>query len=65
MSCASGVPDTPHRNRNNIPDLLRSETVKVSVKDGCDDTMVVCLQSTGYAMEATQMSSEVFHSTER
>ena len=26
--------DTPQSNRDNIPDLLRSNPVKVSVKDG-------------------------------
>ena len=34
MSRASGGPDTPQRNRNNIPDLLRAMPVKESVKDG-------------------------------
>ena len=34
MSQASGVPDTPQRNRNNVADLLRAMSVKVSVKDG-------------------------------
>ena len=30
----SGGPDTPQRNWNNIPDLLRTMPVKASVKDG-------------------------------
>ena len=34
MSLASGGSDTPQRNRNNLPDLLRAMPVKVSVKDG-------------------------------
>ena len=34
MSWASGGPDTLQRNRNNLPDLLRTMPVKVSVKDG-------------------------------
>ena len=34
MSWASGGPNTPQRNRNNIPDLLRTMLLKVSVKDG-------------------------------
>ena len=34
MSRASVVSDTPQRNRNNIPDLIRAMSVKVSVKDG-------------------------------
>ena len=34
MSRASGGPDTPQRNWNNIPALLRAMPVKVSVKDG-------------------------------
>ena len=34
MSSASGGPDTPQRNWNNFPDLLRTMSVKVSVKDG-------------------------------
>ena len=34
MSGASGGPDTPKKNWNNIPDLLRTMPVKVSVKDG-------------------------------
>ena len=33
MSRASGGPDTPQRNRNNILDLLRKMSLKVSVKD--------------------------------
>ena len=33
MSGASGRSETPQRNRNNIPDLLRTMPVKVSVKD--------------------------------
>ena len=34
MSCASGGPDTAQRNWDNIPDLLRTMSVKVSVEDG-------------------------------
>ena len=34
MSRASSGPDTPQRNRNNIPDLLREMPVKVSVIGG-------------------------------
>ena len=34
MSRASGGPDRPHGNWNNIPDLRREMPVKVSVKDG-------------------------------
>ena len=34
MSRASGGPNTPQRNRNNIPDLRRAIPVKVSVIDG-------------------------------
>ena len=34
MSRASGDPDTPKRNWNNLPDLLRAMSVKASVKDG-------------------------------
>ena len=34
MSRASGGPDTPQRNRNNLPDLLRTMSVKESVIDG-------------------------------
>ena len=34
MSRASGGPDTPQRNWNDIPDLLRAMSVKVSAKDG-------------------------------
>ena len=34
MSLASGGPYTPQRNWNNIPDLLRTMSVKVSIKDG-------------------------------
>ena len=34
MSQASGVPDTPQRNRDNFPDLLRAMPVKAYVKDG-------------------------------
>ena len=34
MSKASGGSDTPQRNRNNLPYLLRAMSVKVSVKDG-------------------------------
>ena len=33
MSRSSGGPDTPHRNWNNVPDLLRTMSVKVSVID--------------------------------
>ena len=33
MSQASGGPDTPPRNRNNLPDLLREMPVTVSVKE--------------------------------
>ena len=42
MSRASGSPDTPQRNRNNLPDLLRAMPVKASVKDGriCNQTMM-------------------------
>ena len=32
VSIASGGSDTPQRNRNGIPDLLRAVPVKVSVK---------------------------------
>ena len=32
MSRASGGPDTPQRNWNNIPDLLRAMLVEVSSK---------------------------------
>ena len=34
MSRASGGPDTPQRNWNNLPDLQRGMHVKVSVTDG-------------------------------
>ena len=34
MSRVSGGPDTPQRNWNDIPNLLRAMPVKVSVKDG-------------------------------
>ena len=34
MSRASGGPDTPQKNRNDISDLLRAMPVKASVKDG-------------------------------
>ena len=34
MRRTSGVPNTPPRNRNNIPDLLRAMPVRVFVKDG-------------------------------
>ena len=34
MSQASGGPNTPQRNRNNLPDLLRVMPVRVSIKDG-------------------------------
>ena len=34
MSRASGGSDTSQKNRNDIPDLLRAMTVKVSVIDG-------------------------------
>ena len=34
MSGASGGPDTSQRNWNNIPDLLRTMSVKVSVIGG-------------------------------
>ena len=34
MSGASGGPDTPQRNWNNIHDLLRTMPVKVSIKGG-------------------------------
>ena len=34
MSRDSGGPDTPKRNRNNVPGLLRAMPVNVSVKDG-------------------------------
>ena len=34
MSRASGGSDTPQRNRNNLPDLLRTMPVKVFIKDG-------------------------------
>ena len=34
MTLASGGPDTLQRNRNNVPDLLRTISVKVSVIDG-------------------------------
>ena len=34
MSWACGGSDTPQRNMNNIPDLLRTMPVKVFVKDG-------------------------------
>ena len=34
MSHASGGSDTPQRNWNNIPDLLRAMPVNVSVKGG-------------------------------
>ena len=33
MGGASGGPDTPQRNWNNIPDLLRAMPVKVPVAD--------------------------------
>ena len=33
MSRLFGVPDTPQRNRNNIPDLLRAMPLKLSVED--------------------------------
>ena len=38
MSRPSGGPDTPQRNKNNIPDLLRTMPVKVSVEDGQSST---------------------------
>ena len=34
VSRAAGGSDTPQRNWNNIPDLLRTMSVKVSEKDG-------------------------------
>ena len=34
MSRASGGPDTPQRNWNNISNFLRAMSVKVSIKDG-------------------------------
>ena len=34
MIRASGGSDTPQRNWNNIPDLLRAMSIKVPVKDG-------------------------------
>ena len=34
MIQASGVSETPQRNRNDITDLLRAMPVKVYVKDG-------------------------------
>ena len=34
MNLASGGADTPQRNRNNVPDLLRAMLMKVSVKAG-------------------------------
>ena len=34
MGRASNGPDTPQRNRNNNPDVLRAIPVCVSVKDG-------------------------------
>ena len=34
MGRASSCSDTPQRNRNNIPDLLRAMPVKLFVKDG-------------------------------
>ena len=34
MIRASGGPDTPQRNINNIPYLLRAMPMKASVKDG-------------------------------
>ena len=34
MSSVSGGPDMPQRNWNNIPDLLRTISAKLSVKDG-------------------------------
>ena len=33
MSQASGGSDTPQRNKNNLPNLLRAMLVKVSVED--------------------------------
>ena len=33
MRSASGGPDTPQRNWNNVPDLLTAMPVKASVKD--------------------------------
>ena len=34
MSRTSGGSDTPQRNWNNLPDLLRAMPMKVSIKDG-------------------------------
>ena len=34
MSCASARPDMPQNISNNLPDFLRTISVKVSVKDG-------------------------------
>ena len=34
MSRATGVPNMPKGNMNNIPDLPRTTSVKLSVKDG-------------------------------
>ena len=31
---ASGVPGMPTRSRNSIPDILRTISIKVSIKDG-------------------------------
>ena len=37
---SSGIPDTAQRNRNNIPDFMRTVSVNSSVKDEkiCDQT---------------------------
>ena len=43
MSPASGCSYTPKRNWNDIPDLLRGNSVKVSVEDGkiCNQTTMM------------------------
>ena len=43
MGGASGVSDTPQRNRNNIPNLLRAMSVKGYVKDGNICTTIIII----------------------
>ena len=43
MSRASSDPETPQRNRNDVPDLLTATSLKVYVKDGkiCNANMML------------------------
>ena len=41
MIRSSGGPDTPQRNRNNIPDPLRAIALKIPVEDGSTLTELI------------------------